>query len=117
MRIRGMGDKAQKAHIRVLKDFTTFLNRSPDTATPNDLRAYQLHLADTGVTPSTYNARIVALRLFFSITCGRDEMKRYMQFRQELRKLPIILSVEKVSDILASAPGASPKYRAALSIG
>jgi integrase/recombinase XerD len=76
-----------------------------------------LHMADTGVTPSTYNARIVALRFFFSMTCGREEMKQYMQFRQEPRKLPIVLSVEEVSDILASAPGPGLKYRAALSIG
>jgi hypothetical protein len=44
MRIKGMGYKAQKAHVRALKDFTTFLDRSPDTATPDDLRAYQLHM-------------------------------------------------------------------------
>lgn len=39
VRIRGMGDKAQKAHIRAIKDFAAFLGRSPDTATPEDLRA------------------------------------------------------------------------------
>ena len=77
MRIRGMGDKSQKAHIRALKDFSAFLGRSPDTAEPDDLRAYQLHMADTGVTPSTFNARIVALRFFFSMTCDRDGMKKY----------------------------------------
>lgn len=117
MRIRGMGDKAQKAHIRALKDFTAFLDRSPDTATPDDLRAYQLHMTNSNVTPSTYNARIVALRFFFSMTCGREEMKRYMQFRREPRKLPIVLSVEEVSELLAAAPGPGLKYRAALSIG
>ena len=117
MRIRGMGDKSQKAHIRALKDFTVFLGRSPDTAVPDDLRAYQLYMADTGVTPSTFNARIVALRFFFSMTCDRDEMKKYMQFRTEPRKLPIVLSVEEVSALLAAAPGPGLKYRAALSIG
>ena len=117
MRIRGMGEASQKAHIRALKDFAAFLERSPDTATPDDLRAYQLHMADTNVTPSTFNARITALRFFFSMTCGREEMKRYMQFRTEPRKLPIVLSVEEVSAVLASAPGPGMKYRAALSIG
>lgn len=76
MRIRGMGDKAQKAHIRAIKDFSAFLGHSPDTATPEELRAYQLHMTDTGVTPSTFNARIVALRFFFGMTCGREEPKR-----------------------------------------
>jgi len=49
--------------------------------------------------------------------CGRDEMKKYMQFRTEPRKLPVVLSVEEVSAVLASAPGPGLKYRAALSIG
>ncbi|MGY9038253.1 MAG: tyrosine-type recombinase/integrase [Rhodobacterales bacterium] len=116
MRIHGMGDKAQKAHIRAIKDFAGFLKRSPDMATPDDLRAYQLHMTDTGVTPTTYNARIMALRFLFGKTCGREEMKKYMQFRTQPRKLPTVLSIEDVSEILAAAPGPGLKYRAALSI-
>ncbi len=61
MRIRGMAETSQKAHIRALKDFTAFLGRSPDTATSDELRAYQLHMTDTEVTPSGYNSRITAL--------------------------------------------------------
>jgi site-specific recombinase XerD len=116
MRIHGMGDKAQKAHIRAVKHFAGFLKRSPDTATPDDLRAYQLHMTDTEVTPPTYNARIMALRFLFGKTCGREDMKRYMQFRTQPRKLPTVLSLEEVSALLAAAPGPGLKYRAALSI-
>ncbi|MCP5037182.1 MAG: tyrosine-type recombinase/integrase [Rhodobacteraceae bacterium] len=116
MRIHGMGDKAQKAHIRAIKDFAGFLKRSPDTATPDDLRAYQLHMTDTAVTPPTFNARIMALRFLFGTTCDREDMKRYMQFRTQPRKLPVVLSLEEVSEILAAAPGPGLKYRAALSI-
>ncbi|WP_299590344.1 site-specific integrase [uncultured Tateyamaria sp.] len=117
MRIRGMAETSQKAHIRALKGFTAFLGRSPDTATPDELRAYQLHMTDTEVTPSVYNARITALRFFFGMTCDREDMKKYMQFRTEPRKLPIVLSFEEVSAVLASAPGPGLKYRAALGIG
>ncbi len=81
MRIKGLGEKSQKAHIRAVRYFATHLGRSPDTATPDDLRAYQLHMTDIGVTPTTCNARIIALRFFFDTTCRREEMKRYMQFR------------------------------------
>ncbi len=98
------------------EDFAAFLGRSPDTATPEDLRAYQLHMSDAGVTPSTFNTRIVALRFFFGMTCGREGMKRFMQFRTEPRKLQVVFSVEEVSDILMAAPGPGLKYRAALSI-
>jgi integrase/recombinase XerD len=117
MRIRGMQETSQKAHIRALKDFTAFLGRSPDTASPEEFRAYQLHMTDSDVTPSVYNARITALRFFFGMTCDREGMKKYMQFRTEPRKLPIVLSIEEVSAILAAAPGPGMKYRAALSIG
>ncbi|MCV3273073.1 phage integrase N-terminal SAM-like domain-containing protein [Roseobacter sinensis] len=111
MRIRGMVETSQKAHIRALKDFTAFLGRAPDTATPDELRAYQLHVTDTGVTPSVYDARITALRFFFGMTCNREGMKKYMQFCTEARKLPIVLSFEEVSAILSSAPGPGLKYR------
>jgi site-specific recombinase XerD len=116
MRIRGMGDKTQKGHIRAIKHFAAFLGRSPDTATPDELRAYQLHMADTGVSTATFNTRIVSLRFFFGTTCGREEMKRYMQFRRKPRKLPVVLSVEEVGDLLAAVPGPGLKYRAALGI-
>ena len=55
MRIRGMGEKAQKGHIRTIKDFAKFLGRSPDTATPEDLRAYQLHMIDAKIGIPTFN--------------------------------------------------------------
>jgi integrase/recombinase XerD len=116
MRIRGMGEKTQKGHIRAIKDFAAFLGRPPDTATPEELRAYQLHMTNTGVTPTTFNVRIVSLRFFFGVTCGREEMKRYMQFRRAPRKLPVVLSVEEVADLLAAVPGPGLKYRAALGI-
>ena len=116
MRIRGMAEKTQAAHIRAVKDFALFLKRSPDTATPEELRAYQLHMTNAGMTATTFNVRIVSLRFFFGMTCGRDEMKRHMQFRRVPRKLPAVLSVEEVGDILAAAPGPGLKYRAALGI-
>lgn len=53
MRIKGMGENSQKAHIKAVRYLAEFLGRSPDTATPEDLRAYQLHLVNTNVTPST----------------------------------------------------------------
>ena len=116
MRIRGMGEKAQKAHIRAIKEFAAYLGRPPDTATPEELRAYQLHMTNNGVSPWTFNVRITSLRFFFAITCGREEMKRYMQFQRKPHRLPIVLSVQEVGDLLAAVPGPGLKYRAALGI-
>ena len=117
MRIRGLGEKAQKAHIRAVKDFAAYLGRSPDTAKPEELRAYQLHMTNNGASPWTFNVRITSLRFFFGITCAREEMKRYMQFQRKPHRLPIVLSVEEVGDLMAAVPGPGLKYRAAFGIG
>ncbi len=69
MQIKGLGESAQKAHIGAVRYFAALLGRSPDTATEEDLRAYQLDMVNTNVTPSTYNARLVGLRFFFETTC------------------------------------------------
>ena len=116
MHIRGLCAKTQQAHIRNVKHFAGFLGRSPDTATPDDLRAYQLDMTKAGVSATTFNVRIISLRFFFSVTCGREEMKRYMQFHRQPRKLPVVLSVEEVAKLLTSVPGPGLKYRAALGI-
>jgi Phage integrase, N-terminal SAM-like domain len=71
MRIRGLCAKTQQAHIRHVKHFAGFLGRSPDTATPDDLRAYQLDMSNAGVSASTFNVRIISLRFFFGMTCGQ----------------------------------------------
>ncbi|CUH58850.1 integron integrase [Thalassobacter stenotrophicus] len=116
MRIKGLGESSQKAHIRAARYLAEFISRSPDTATAEDLRAYQLHMVNTNVTPSTYNARLVGLRFFFETTCKKLEMKQCLHFRTEPRRLPVVLSVEEVFELLKVAPGPGLKYRAALSI-
>ncbi len=116
MNIRGLAEKTQKAHIRNVKHFAAFLGRPPDTATPEELRSYQLKMTEDGVSASTFNVRIISLRFFFGTTCGREDMKRFMQFHRKPRKLPIVLSVEEVADLLAAVPGPGLKYRAALGI-
>lgn len=116
MRRHGRGAKAQNADIRAIEDVAGFPKRSPDAATPDDLRACRLHRTDVGVTPRTYDARILASRGLFGTTCGREEMKTSMQVRTRPRTLPRVPSVEDVAEILAAAPGPRLKYRAALSI-
>ena len=73
-------------------------------------------MTDCGVTTSVYNTRIGALRFFFGMTCGKEEMKQFMQFKTFPRKLPVALGVEKASRVLVSAPGLRLMYRTARSI-
>ncbi|SCZ64683.1 Phage integrase, N-terminal SAM-like domain [Epibacterium ulvae] len=45
--IRDMSPKTQQAHIGAVRYFAEFIERSPDTATPDELRAYQLKWSGT----------------------------------------------------------------------
>src|SRR5713226_7017863 len=49
MNARKLCAGTQRGHIRSCKQFAAFLKRSPDTATAEDIRLFQLHLAETGM--------------------------------------------------------------------
>ncbi len=114
MTIRGINQKSQLDYIRHVKNFTIFLGRSPDTATPEDLRAYQLHQREQGVQPPTMNATVSALRLFFTSTCSKPDMGSYLRVVKQPQKLPVVLTPEEVLLLLEAAPGT--KYKAALGV-
>jgi len=114
MTVRRLAPKTQAFYIRAVRDFTLFLGRSPDQASTEDLRRYQLHLASSGVSVPSQNARVTALRFFFTVTLGRGKVTARMPFVREPRKLPVVLSPEEVARLLEAAPGL--KYRAALSV-
>src|ERR1035437_1533990 len=102
MRMRKLSPKTQSGYIRKVKRFAAFLGRSPDTATAEDLRRYQLHLVDCGVSPISVNAAITGLRFFFEITADRPEVTAKMQPVHVPQKLPSILSREEVARLLAA---------------
>jgi site-specific recombinase XerD len=114
MRIRGFAPKTRTDYIRRVRDFTAFLGRSPDRARAEDRRRYQLHLRSGGVSPTSINATVSALRFFFTVTLGRRAAAQWMTTVREPRRLPVILSGQEVARLLQAAPGL--KYRAALSV-
>ena len=116
MEVRGLSEKTQKGYIRAVRNFTAFLGRSPDTATPEDLRGYQLQMSREGIATPTFNSRLIALRFFFSMTCEREDLKRQIRLRRAPARLPEILSPEEVARLLDCAPGPGLKYKAALSV-
>jgi Phage integrase, N-terminal SAM-like domain len=77
-----------------VKNLAAFLGRSPDTATVEDLRLFQLHLTETHIRPPTINGTVSALRFFFTVTLDRADVAKSLTFVAEPRKIPVILSLE-----------------------
>jgi site-specific recombinase XerD len=114
MTIRKFAPKTQHDYVQRVKNFAGFLGRSPDTASFEDVRRYQLHLTASGVGIPTINQTVSTLRFFFKVTLGRTDIVNHTQFVHEPRKLPVVLSPDEVARFLDAAPGL--KYKAALSV-
>ena len=116
MCVRKFGEKTQHDYIRHVEQFAKFLGRSPDTATGEDLRRYQVHQTKSSVQPPAMNSSVAALRFFFKITLGRADLATQLARAHYPRRLPRVLSLEEVSRLLDAAPGPGLKYKAALSV-
>jgi integrase/recombinase XerD len=111
MNVRGFTEDTRRDYIRCVRRFAAFIGRSPDTATAEDLRRFQVHQTQTGMQPPGINSSVSALRFFFTVTLDRPDLSRRLAVVHQPRKLPLVLSVEEVARLLEAAPG--PKYKAA----
>ena len=78
MAVRKFGEKTRHDYIRHVAMFAKFLGRSPDTATADDVRRYQVHLSDSGAQPPKFNSSASALRFFFD-PCPRTSRRQGTQ--------------------------------------
>ena len=95
MTIRKFAPKTQHDYVQRVKHFAAFLGRSPDTASFEDVRRYQLHLATRGAGVPTLNQSVSTLRFCFKITLGRADIVNHTQFIHVPRKLPVVLSTRR----------------------
>src|SRR5271167_1819119 len=113
-RIRKLEPKTQSGYIRAVRDFAVWFGRSPDQAGSEELRLFQLHLVDKGVSPISINATQSGLRFFFDITLNRPEVTAHMRHVRVAQRLPVVLSREEATRLIEATRNI--KYRAALSV-
>src|SRR6516225_2203805 len=116
MTVRSFSDKTQHDYIRHVETFARFLGRSPDSASGDDIRRFQLAQVEQGVQPPKMNTQASALRFFFTITLGRADLAHQLARAHYPRKLPRVLAAEQVARLIEAAPGPGLKYKTALSI-
>ncbi|RYD28911.1 MAG: hypothetical protein EOP89_01305, partial [Lysobacteraceae bacterium] len=114
MDLRRFGHETQRNYIRDVGRFATFLGRSPDTATVEEVRCFQIEQCDLGVPAPTMNAIVSALRFFFTQALDRPDLARKLVRMRHVRKLPVVLSQDEVARLLAATT--CLKHQAALSV-
>ena len=115
MNARKLCAGTQRGHIRSCKRFAAFLKRSPDTATAEDIRRFQLHLAETGVSICNRNRIMTGLRFLFRVTLRRLDLAAEIYHIREPQKIPLVMSPDETRRLLAVA--SSLKARMLLSLG
>jgi len=113
MTVRGFSEKTRRYYIRIVAGFAAFLGRSPDTATAEDVRRFQVHQSERGMHAPAMNSAVAALRFFFT-TLDRPELSRKLIRIAYSRKLPVVLSPEEVARLLGATT--CLKHRAALGV-
>jgi site-specific recombinase XerD len=114
MRMRNFSPSTQRNYIRSVRDFAGYLKRSPDQATAEELRQYLVHLTDNGISPTSYNACLPALKFFFETTLDQPEVVRKLRTQPIPTRLPKVLSRDEVRRLLEATT--SLKYKAAFSV-
>src|SRR5499425_2828781 len=115
MNARKLCEGTQRGHIRSCKQFAAFLKRSPDTATSEDIRRFQLHLAENGASICNRNRIMTGLRFLFRVTLRRLDLAAEIYHIREPQKIPLVMSQDETRRLLAVA--SSLKVRVLLSLG
>jgi site-specific recombinase XerD len=100
MSVRGFKEDTCRDYVRHVRAFAAFIGRSPDTATAEDLRLFQLHQTRSGVQPPSINGAVSALRFFLTVTLDRPDLARRLTVVPYPRRIPAVLGVEEVTLLL-----------------
>jgi site-specific recombinase XerD len=114
MNMRRFSRETQRNYIRDVGRFATFLGRSPDTATADDVRRFQIEQRDARMPTPTMNSIVSALRFFFTHTIDRPDLARKLIRVAHPRNLPVVLSRDEVTRLLNATT--CLKHQAALSV-
>jgi integrase/recombinase XerD len=117
MTARKLSAGTQRLHISSCKRFAAFLQRSPETATVEDVRRFQLHLAETGTSIPNRNRLMTGLRFLFRVTLRRLDLAAEIYHLREPQKIPQVISPDEARRLLAVADSLRTRLLLSLAYG
>ena len=99
------------------KRFAAWLKRSPDTATPDEVRQFQLYLIESGTSICNRNRIMTGVRFLFRVTLRRHDLAAEVWHIKEPQKLPPVLSREEVKRVLIMATSLQARAMLTLAYG
>jgi integrase/recombinase XerD len=117
MNARKLGAHSQRSHIYSCKRFAAFLKRRPDTATLEDIRQFQLHLAETGMSICNRNRIMTGVKFLLRVTLRRLDLAAEIYHLREPQKIPQVMSPDETRRLLAVAANLKARVLLSLSYG
>jgi site-specific recombinase XerD len=117
MNARKLSTGTQKGHLRACRRFAAFLKRSPDTASSEDIRRFQLHLAQPDISISKRNRTMTGLRFLFRVTLRRLDLAADIYHIREPQKIPLVISTDEAKRLLAMAKSLRVRLLLSLAYG
>jgi integrase len=105
MTVRNLSPATQRSYLHAVAKFSRYFGRSPDRLGLEDVRAFQVHLASTGISWAALNQTVCALRFFYGVTLGHGEIPERIPYARTPRKLPTVLSGDEVVRFLEAVAG------------
>ena len=117
MAARKLNPHTQRSHIQSCKRFAAWLKRSPDTATPDEVRLFQLYLVESGMSICNRNRIMTGVRFLFRVTLRRHDLAAEVWHIKEPQKLPPVLGAEEVKRVLTMATSLKARVMLSLAYG
>jgi integrase/recombinase XerD len=117
MAARQLNPHTQRSHIQSCKRFAAWLKRASDTATPDEVRRFQLHLVESGTSICNRNRIMTGVRFLFRVTLRRHDLAAEVWHIKEPERLPPVLSPEEVKRVLTMATSLKARTMLSLAYG
>lgn len=114
LQLRGFSERTQEAYTRAVRQLAEHYHKSPDLITEEELRQYFLYIINVKhYSRNTTTIALCGIRFFFEQTLNRNWTLFNIVRPAPEHKLPVILSLEEVREILNRVR--LPRYRVCLS--
>ncbi|CAN5166856.1 tyrosine-type recombinase/integrase [soil metagenome] len=100
LRLRNYAPRTQQTYLAHVRRFALHVGRSPEELGPEEIRTYQLHLIEKGVSWSLFNQAMCALRFLYTLTLGQPWRVEKIAHPRRPTRLPSVLSTGEVARLL-----------------
>ena len=104
MTVRNLSPATQRSYLHAVSRFSGYFGHSPHRLGLEEVREYQVHLVANGISWPALNQTVCALRFFYGVTLGHNEIPERIPYARNPRGLPEVLGADEVVRFLEAVP-------------